>query len=1102
MALSNYDRVGKALELLRDGVRPFLAQEMQAEYGQMWVTQARYSLRDGFDSEEAHLDSAALLKIMWDQWNAVFSKTLGHTERSLVSELREIRNRWAHQEAFSSDDAYRALDSAARLLTAIAAPQTRELEQHKQELLRIRFTEQARNERRKAAVAPIEGQPLGGLPSWRAVVTPHPDVASGRYSQTEFAADLAAVHRGDAGAASEYTDPAEFYQRTFLTEGLRQLLITALRRLSGNGGDPVVELQTNFGGGKTHSMLALFHLFSGATAANLPGVESVLEEAEVGQIPRTARPVALVGTALAPGQPETKLDGTVVRTLWGELAWQLGGAAGYALLADSDRHGVNPGSDLLNDLLRRYGPCLILIDEWVAYLRQLYNKESALPAGSFDANLTFAQSLTEAAKRAPRTMLVASLPASDIEIGGEGGREALARLRNTFSRTESAWRPAGAEESFEIVRRRLFQPLAVDKAPARDAVVESFARLYREQPQEFPAACKESEYARRMQVAYPIHPELFDRLYSDWSSLEKFQRTRGVLRLMAAVIHALWERNDANLLILPASVPLEESAVRSELTRYLEDNWPPVLDLDIDGPTSLPLALDRQNPNLGRYSATRRVARTIFFGSAPTFRTNNPGLDERTIKLGCVQPGESVATFGDALRRLADEATHLYVNRNRYWFSTQPSVTRTAQERAAALDVEYVWEELRRRLRADRQRGELAGVHAAPASSGDVPDEQSVRLVILDPTHPHSARNQESEAMRESRTIYSQRGNGPRLYQNMLTFLAADRNRLAELEEGVRQFLAWKSIDDERDALNLDAFQRGQAQTKREQADETVDARIRETYIWLLVPYQSDARNPASLTWEEQRLQGNDPIAVRASKKLKSTEQMISALAALRLVMELDRYDLWQGQEHLGVKQLWEYFARYPYLPRLRDPAVLLEAIRAGIGLLTWREKFAYAEGWDASRRRYLNLKAGDPGASVVLDGAALLVRPEAAQRQLEAEAPAAERTAVPAPGTPSTPPTHGGYPTPAPPPVTAVRERRLRRFYGSVTLNPMRLGRETGVIADEILQHLTSLVGAEVTISLEIHASLPEGAPEQVVRTVTENARTLRFDSFGFEEA
>src|SRR6266700_4068790 len=630
MAISNAERVGKALDLLNQGLYPFMKRELKANYGDAWFEQASSNLREyqmprkGGGNE--HWDTQALLLVMWDQWNVVFRNVLGKAERSLVSELGDVRNRWAHQEPFSTDDTYRALDSVQRLLTAVsAADQASEVERQKQELLRIRFEEQARKEVRKAAVAPIEGQPAGGLRPWREVVTPHPDVASGLYQQAEFAADLAQVARGEG--ADEYRNPREFFQRTFLTEGLRHLLTNALLRLETNAGDPVVELQTNFGG-KTHSMLALYHLASGTPVSDLPGIEPMLQQVGVSRPPLAQRAV-LVGTALSPGQAHTKPDGTVVRTLWGDLAWQLLGTDGYDLVAEADRQGVSPGSDVLRHLFAAASPCLILIDEWVAYMRQLYSV-SGLPAGSFDANLSFAQALTEAAKAAPKTLLVASIPASDIEIGGEGGQEAVVRLRNTFGRLESMWRPASAEEGFEIVRRRLFQPINEQRDfTARDAVARAFTDLYRSQPQEFSSDCREGGYERRLKAAYPIHPEMFDRLYTDWSQLDRFQRTRGVLRLMAAVIHVLWERQDSSLLILPASVPIDDSLVQYELTRYLEDPWTPIIERDVDGPYSLPLRLDREHPNLGRYSATRRVARTIYMGSAPTLHTANRGIEEQ-----------------------------------------------------------------------------------------------------------------------------------------------------------------------------------------------------------------------------------------------------------------------------------------------------------------------------------------------------------------------------------------------------------------------------------------------------------------------------------------
>src|SRR5262249_55172240 len=210
-------------------------------------------------------------------------------------------------------------------------------------------------------------------------------------------------------------------------------------------------------------------------------------------------------------------DGTTVRTLWGELAWQLGGKDGYKLLKEADETATNPG-DALTKLFNKYAPCLILIDEWVAYARQLHDEPGKLPAGTFDTQFTFAQALTECAKAAPRALLVVSIPASeegrttgtrvsDIEIGGERGHKALARLKNAVGRVESSWRPANADEGFEIVRRRLFQDLTGDQFAARDAVARAFVEMYAAQHNEFPTGCREADYARRSKLAYPLHPE-------------------------------------------------------------------------------------------------------------------------------------------------------------------------------------------------------------------------------------------------------------------------------------------------------------------------------------------------------------------------------------------------------------------------------------------------------------------------------------------------------------------------------------------------------------------------------------------------------------------
>lgn len=1108
MAITNHERVGKALELLKTGLGPFVGREIKAAISANSISMDKVR---GFAEDPIlgkkpieEWDAAGLLKLMWETWNDVFRKTLGFSERSLVSEIRDWRNKWAHQQPFSSDDVYRALDSVGRLLTAVSAPQADEVEKVKMELLRVKFDEQARGEKRKSSGIALESGVTGSLKPWREVVMPHDDVASGRYQQAEFAADLWQVHLGEG--TPEYRDPVEFFRRTYLTASLKEMLAGAARRLTTGNGDPVVQLQTNFGGGKTHSMLALYHLFSGIAPTELAGVDTVLAAAETRTVPKANR-VVLVGNKISPGNPSVKADGTVARTLWGELAYQLGGKKAFARVAADDEKATSPG-DVLRELFNEYGPCLILVDEWVAYARQLHD-QSDLPAGGFETQFTFAQVLTESAKLAKNCLLVISLPASDtsgsphtqsddVEVGGTRGREALDRLRNVVGRVESSWRPASAEEGFEIVRRRLFQPLTdPEQFKQRDVVARAFADFYRTNQAEFPTETRDAEYEQRIKAAYPIHPEIFDRLYTDWSTLVKFQRTRGVLRLMAAVIHSLWEKGDRNPLILPANVAIDDARVQSELTRYLSDNWVPVIEKDVDGANSLPLKLDSELPNLGKFSACRRVARAIYMGSAPTTAAAHKGIEDRRVKLGCVMPGESPAVFGDALRRMASAATYLYNDGPHYWYSTQPTVTKLAEDRAEQLkrEPDKVVAELERRLKLDLAKtGDFSRIHPMPASGADVPDDLEARLVVLGSAHAYS-KEAGNAAEVAAKAILENRGNTPRLYRNTLVFLAADKTRLQDLDEAVRKYLAWQSILDEQKNLNLSPFQVTQAETQRTAAESAVTARLPETYQWLLAPVQNTPQ--AAVTWEALRLSGADALAVRASKKLRADELYLTSFAPTRLKMELDKIPLWRGN-HVPVKQLVEDFARYLYLPRLKDSTVLLHAISDGVSLLTWsRDSFGFADGFDEAAGRYKGVRGGamvnlsDPHST------GLVVKPEVASKQMDAER--VTPTGSPQSPTESDPgqpqPPTGGTPQP---PAGATRPKR---FHGTANLDATRVGRDAGKIAEEVISHLASLMGATVTVTLEIEAQMPEGAPGNVVRTVTENSRTLKFTSQGFEK-
>lgn len=1094
MAKSARQHVFEGMELLPEALTPFVEKRLESSLTGHWPVQVVERI-SGLRVSQGSVawDQAGLLKTMLSYWRDAFGNVLGHAERALVSELLEVRNRLNHNENFTYDDAERALDSMRRLMTSISAGETAEkLGVMRDTILRIKFTELQRNEeRRKTQRSDISVETVAGLLPWREVVEPHQDVATGEFTQAEFAADLGKVHNGSA--PSEYSNPKEFFARTYLTDGLSALLVGAAKRLSGTGGDPVVELQTNFGGGKTHSMLALYHMAGGTPARDLPGLDQLLQKEGL-TVPGKISRAVLVGTSRGPQDVLKTKEGLEIKTTWGELAYQLGLAEGFAMVAENDAKGIAPGSNLLESLFKRFAPCLILIDEWVAYLRQIYKVEG-LPSGSFDANLSFVQSLTEAVKTSPGTLLVASLPASQIEVGGEGGQEALARLKQTFSRVESSWRPASQEESYEIVRRRLFKEIPGDRFHHRDNTLKQFAKLYRENANDFPQGVADEDYRRKLEKAYPIHPELFDQLYVSWGSLEKFQRTRGVLRLMAQAIHELWMNNDPSVMIMPGSVAISSARVEPELLHYLEPAWQSIIAGDVDGTISTPYKIDQSQPNLNRYSATRRVARAIFMGSAPMHQQQNKGLDDRQINLGVVQPGERPMIFGDALRRLTNQARFMHSDLGKHWYSMSASLNRIAADRAGQIEEALVLvtidKELTKYINGIADRGHFDAVQVAPANSGEIPDEAGgVRCVLLGVAYPHSGRDG-SEAMAEAKDILMQRGSAPRVYRNTLVFLAAETKQIEGLKEATRSALAWAEIVAQKDRLLNLKSDSALADAKLAEAQETMKTRLRETWCYLIYPIQEDATK--DIEWMTGRIAAQDGVLSRASKKLVSEEGLMPELGPGRLDRDLQKY-IWNGKPHLSLKDLWEYLNRYTYLPRVKSRTVLTNAVRSAISNML-PGPFAYAERYDEATQSYVGLAIeNSANSAVVIDSDSVIIKPDVAESKRPKAKEETDAQPTGGTGTGGLQEGAGTANAAAAGSSTTSEERKPTRFIGTVIIAPGRPAHEFRQIVEGIIEQLTTLPGSEVSLKLEIDAEIPSGLDRGKVRTLMENATTLGF--------
>lgn len=1066
------------------------------------------------------MDVQLAITLIGAHWKTIFNKKLPTQFYSWIKEINAYRNDWAHYNPsklkdYTDDNVVRVLDTIARILDKIdpdgvedvrakireiqygsadgsmAAARTEEPEPEK-----VAETPVAKSAKDKAGFF----QTAGKLPSWREVMQPHPDVRKGQYKNAEFAADLAQVARGEG--SMEYVDPVEFFSRTYITEGMKGLLTTTLQRVAGIGGEPVLQLKTSFGGGKTHSMLSIYHLFHGKLPlARVPHVEQLLEEAGMQSVP-DANVAVLVGTALDPTQWKRPIDmpGITIHTLWGEMAAQLAKSVGdlsvYDIVKESDKKGVSPGSEKLRELFDRCGACVILIDELVAYARKLYGAESKnLPAGTFANVLSFIQEITEAAKASKRSIVIASIPESDIEIGGEGGQDVLAQIEHTFGRIESIWKPVTAQESFEVVRRRLFLPCA-DEA-ARQAICHAFAQMYQGSGNLFPVKAKDPSYEQRMMDCYPIHPEIFDDLYEEWGTIERFQKTRGVLRLMAGVVYQLWTNGDAAPMILPGSVPLHITQVHDELVRYLPQNWNAIVDSEIDGANAEAVRIDSTNSRFANAMAARRVARTIFLATAPGTRSQNiRGVDEMRIRLGVAMPDEAknLAIFDDAVQKLKGTLSYLYSNDlgTMLWFDNRPTLRKLVIDQEQRIHDDEITAEIEGRLHRWHGIQGLA-IRTLPKESADVPDDDSaVSLVLLPLSDVHGRGVIQSAATTAAEELLEHRGTAGRIHKNMLTFLAPDEKALVHLKKAVRRYLAWKMIADEAEQHGLAIDQLREAQNSIEQVDRDVKMKLSQTYVWILSPYieMDDLR---TVLWDPYEISCIDGSNLKTAKeRLISEEALIERWGATLLQMKLTEV-FFREKDSICVQQLWECFANYCYLPRLAGKGVLEETIREGVkaGL------FALADGQGADGK-YLGLRVKDDLGFAPIAPGMLVVKEDVAEEQLAAVVKTPPQP--PYQINPAVTPIDPIWPIEPPPEPIQERNEKPHRFSMDTKLDDTRINKQVNEYVQEILAHLQDLPGARVDIHLDITVDLPEGADDDVVRTVSENCNTLKTDYFSFD--
>lgn len=1092
---TNRERLSRMLRLIETGAGPKVEAHLKTAFGTNWRVNARLprSL-----SPAADIDAHAYLYAITNNWREAFEAKLKPEIRDAASAAFAGRNKYSHGTAEIEDMlTLRALSGAGDLLAALgASTEAGEIKGMVDEIVaKLASASPAAKSGRptltlkptsEPGAPPVQGDLLGGgevkgLTPWRIACPPRDDVLEGRLNKDAFAANLAAADRGEG--AETYADAVSFFNATHLTHGLELVLRSAARRLSGSGGPSTIGLQTNFGGGKTHTLLSLLHL---TRLKSLQSIETLgALKADLGGGLHGVKSAVFVGTDKGPDMPLDSVKGRPIRTLWGYLAFRLAGEEGLRLVEAAETAGTNPGAQVFQKVFAAAGPSLILLDELVAYVRQL-------SAERYEAHLTFLQSLTEAAAQTQTALIVGSLPESDIEAGGgEKGRETLRALEKLFGRTQSAWQPAQGAETYAVIRRRLFQDLDENGEKARKKTIEAFRKLYRDHKGDFPPDAAEKDYEAKLIEAYPIHPMLFDKLSAEWGSLDKFQRTRGVLSLLARTIYASYRDRSDEPLILPSSLRMNDPEVRGALMEPLDGNtWGAILTAEVDGDTSLPARMETSRPRYRNDQVVRRAARSVFLCTAPKGDSRG-GLTGPELRLSCVTPGEQVSIFGDALRELAERAANLYEAEGRYWFGAQPTLNKLADNRAADIEPERIDTEIVKLLKDEERggRGRWAGLHTAPHPASDVEDRAATRLVILGPDVPYAANN-DSAAERAALDAVSRRAGGQRRFRNALVFLAADQKSLDEVRRTVRRMLAWQDIADDKKLQMLEG-QRDDARGRASDARRGAVQALRKSWSVMLSPFpdpQDSAR--VQLDRANVRNSGNETVAEAAWKKAAEENVVLQTLGPASLQDRLSA--LWpENQSDLDIDRLRDWFFEFPYMERLRDEQVLADAISTAVADPSGAGP-ALATGTDASGK-WQNLafaKRIEPR----FGAGALLVRNSAARRQLDEDmargGKSGDKGDAPLPTGPG-----GASENPAP-----ETKASPKRFTAMIEVDALKGLSKLGQVFESVVHELDRAPGTRFRIVLELQADNDAGYASDVADIVSDNAKTLGFSSARFD--
>ncbi len=1105
--VSNRRRIEVLLEAVEKALQPYVSAKMEDGFGKNWRDYGRVPKAL---TPKAEIDAYACLFIIVNNWHDTFKQHLKPSARDAASAALAGRNAFSHSVAELDDQTtLRALSGGAELLELVgekaqAKTVRAQFDQLQQEMVLSKLRAQGKlpsepnkgegrtgvsNEGPKSVsksgdqaeqASLLGGGDVEGLKPWRIVMPPREDVLTGRLNKDSFAANLAVADRGyrDQNSDSTYADPIAFFESTHPTHGLKLVLEQAGKRFVGGDAPAVIGLQTNFGGGKTHTLLSLLHMANLRDLAKSQVLSGVQETIGTGTLPEV-RTVVFSGVDKGPDHPLEIVEGKSIRTLWGYVAWHLAGREGLELIRTSEEAGTSPGAEAIQKILELSGrPSLILLDELVAFVRQLNGER-------FEAHLSFIQALTEAASQVPNALVVGSLPESDVEAGQEQGKEALRRLEKVFGRTQSAWEPAQGTETYAVVRRRLFQDLDETGEKERKRTVDQFRKMYRDNKGDFPAYTGERDYLDKMTEAYPVHPMLFDVLAGEWGPLDKFQRTRGVLSLIAKAVFADFRYGTNDPILLPGSLKINDPSVKGALIEPLEGPaWSAIADNEIDGDTSVTVIMESVRKRYRDVAAARRAARSVFLATAPRDGTKG-GITGSELRLACARPGEQLSIFVDALRELEDRSAHLYEAEGQYWYGPKPTLGKLAQQREADIDPDRVDQVIEDMLRQEvRPKGGWSRVHAVPDHAYEVADERSCALVILGPKFPYDDSGS-SPAHAELRDGLNRRAGGQRRYRNALVYALADQKAIEETRRLVRRAIAWQEVATD-ELLDLTASQLKDAQTRSERSEKVAREQLRKAWVHLMVP-GPDPHNSAEVTLEHttRRQAGGKTISEHAWELVLNGGIVVDKLGPTTLGNKIKT--LWpKDSDSLPVDMVRDWYFEYLHMERVRDEQVVADALSDAAADLN-APPFAIAEsgGEDGYGQIFLSKTQ-----RVAFGSGMTLLTPAVAKEELVRRGDA-QPTGGGLEGGASVPPGDEGGPRESQTPL---------RFTGVISLDPIKGAMKVNQVFGDVIAELDRVPNAEITITVEIQAKAPDGYPDDVIDVVTDNAGVLGFDVKKFE--